>query len=206
MWSLWVILIFFTAIYIAKELTSASHLRWQYLQNFESWLNIAVNVCFIITSFFIADSEEAGPAEWQYHIIGFGLFFTWVLQTLIVGRMPQVGLYIEIFKKVLKTFLTVFIAFACLFVAFATSFLVIFPPSFSNNNLSHLKLPFGAFGKVLVMMLGEVDYASDDKSINHLPFTSYIFFILFIVIVSIVIMNLLFGLAVADIQVQIFSR
>ena len=67
------------------------------------------------------------------------------------------------------------------------------------------------FIKVLVMMLGELEYddlfqnadicgKDNDKHVSF-PGTSHILIAIFILMVAMVLMNVLFGLAVADIQV-----
>lgn len=80
--------------------------------------------------------------------------------------------------------------------------------------------------KVLVMMLGELEYEDiyypEKNTINltitnntvigdieqgvkeqFFPFTAHVVLLIFIIFVSIIVMNLLFGLAVADVQVSI---
>ena len=64
--------------------------------------------------------------KWQYHINGFAIFCTWVLQMLIVGKIPSFGIYVEVFKKVTKTFINFAIAFLFLLVGFTLSFVVLF--------------------------------------------------------------------------------
>ena len=49
---------------------------------------------------------------------------------------------------------------------------------------------------------GKIDEVTKSQ---YFPVTAHIVMLLFVVLVSIVIMNLLFGLAVTDVQVNIFS-
>ena len=75
----------------------------------------------------------------------------------------------------------------------------------------------------MVMMMGEIEYndlyypdktfitftnathavEDSDPEINFFPMTAHMVLTIFILIVSIVIMNLLFGMAVSDVQVNI---
>ena len=73
---------------------------------------------------------------WQYHINGFAIFCTWVLQMLIVGRIPRFGIYVEVFKKVSTTFLNFALAFLFLFVAFTLSFVALFQDQLAFNYAS----------------------------------------------------------------------
>ena len=69
------------------------------------------------------------------------------------------------------------------------------PPAFGS--------PWFAMLKTFVMMTGEFEYTSIfDQSSNSVPFLYYsvIIFIVFVLVMSIVIMNLLVGLAVYDIK------
>jgi len=68
-----------------------------------------------------------------------------------------------------------------------------------------------AFMKVLLIMIGETDYettfervAEEDRDILPLEYTipAHIMFAGFIFVITIVLMNLLLGLAVSDIQVR----
>jgi hypothetical protein len=213
-------LILFTLVYVAKEVTKALHQRLTYFREYESWLNIAIILSFALISFhqnpFLYRSSEVTLERWQYHINGFGVFFTWLLQMFLIGRVPRFGLYVEVFKKVSWTFLGFFGAFFFLFVAFAMAFIVLFP-----DHRSFVHPSPAALVKVLVMMLGELEYddlyypqrvvansngsawTTIDEEIEpqYFPFTSQILVAIFILMVSFIIMNLLFGLAVADIQV-----
>ena len=126
----WIALICFTIIYIIKELTSIYHKKTEYLK-FENLLNLMNIISFILISFhanpILYDDQEIKMGRWQYTINGFGVFCTWLLLMILVGRIPKFGLYIEIFKKVSNTFLKFLWSFLSLIMAFAMSFFVLFP-------------------------------------------------------------------------------
>ncbi len=217
-WTCWILMIIFSTLYMMRELVRLWQNRWEYPRDYENWLHIVTNICFFLTSFHTSPLHNDEPivlAKWQYQANGVGVFCTWLLQMFIIGRIPRFGLYINVFKKVLLTFLNVLATFFFLFVAFATSFVALFP-----EHRAFAATPASALIKVLVMMLGEIDY--DDLyhpqngvgSLNNsrgfvieevaesvtYPVISLIMITIFIILVSVVIMNLLFGLAVADIQ------
>ena len=48
-------------------------------------------------------------------------------------------------------------------------------------------------------VVGEIE---DDVKVQYFPFTAHIIVLFFILFVSIIVMNLLFGLAVTDVQVS----
>lgn len=88
----------------------------------------------------------------------------------------------------------------CLVIGFALSFSVQF------HTYEQFQDPWRALVKTTVMMMGEFEYADlfADKSDNgqtlRLPATSRVIFLMFIILSSIVLMNLMVGLAVSDIQ------
>ena len=61
-----------------------------------------------------------------------------------------------------------------------------------------------ALVKTLVMMAGEIEYENFiyENGDAIFPFTGHFMILLFVVLISIILMNLLVGLAVSDIQVR----
>jgi len=85
-------------------------------------------------------------------------------------------------------------------MGFAFSFCVQFHDSGQFSDL------WQSMVKTVVMMMGEFEYGElfpeDDKKEMRLKGTSRIIFLAFVVLSSIVLMNLMIGLAVNDIQVK----
>ena len=83
------------------------------------------------------------------------------------------------------------------------SFSVLFPnyKSFNANAVS-------AVVKSLVMMAGEIEYEDFiyENGDTLFPITGHFMILLFVVLISIILMNLLVGLAVSDIQVNIINE
>ena len=132
---------------------------------------------------------------------------------------------VTIFRAVAMGVLHFMIAYSPLIIAFAVSFMIMFPSSdafsmfpyaiikvisnrsFFTNYLFSLQL--------FVMMLGEIDYEDlyypqkqflnfteiiSESENQAFPGTAHLLVLLFIFLVSIILMNLLVGLAVSDIQ------
>ena len=122
----------------------------------------------------------------------------WGELMLMVGRLPTFGIYVQMFTTVAKNFFKFLAAYFCLLVAFALSFCVLFPnyQSFNVHTIS-------ALVKTLVMMAGEIEYENFiyENGEALFPFTGHFMILLFVVLISIILMNLLVGLAVSDIQV-----
>ena len=104
------------------------------------------------------------------------------------------------FTTVAKNFAKFLAAYFCLLVAFALSFCVLFP----NYQSFNVRVPAAAIVKSLVMMAGEIEYETFiyENGTNLFVFTGHLMIMIFVVLVSIILMNLLVGLAVSDIQVR----
>lgn len=128
-----------------------------------------------------------------------GIFLTWLELMMIVGRFPTFGLYVQMFTMVAVNFSKFLLAYCCLLFAFGLSFAVLFAnyPPFTNVPLSLLK--------TVVMMSGELEF--EDMFYNgepgeeiQFPYTAHFLFLMFVVLVTVILTNLLVGLAVSDIQ------
>jgi hypothetical protein len=94
-------------------------------------------------------------------------------------------------------FIKFLLAYFCLLVAFALSFCILFSKysAFENIPISILK--------TFVMMIGELEFQEmffDENQDTYYPITTQLMFFVFVVLVTIILMNLLVGLAVSDIQ------
>lgn len=115
---------------------------------------------------------------------------------MIVGRFPMFGLYVQMFTKVAKNFAKFLLAYCCLLIAFGLSFGVLF-----NSYPAFKSVPWTLL-KMITMMSGELEFEDifyGDFRIQF-PGTSHALFLAFVVLVTIILTNLLVGLAVSDIQ------
>ena len=99
------------------------------------------------------------------------------------------------FRTVALGVLNFLIAYVSLVIGFAVAFMILFP----NPDNDVFQIFPSAIIQLCVMMLGEIDYGELVK-IQLFPVTAHLTVILFLFLVSIVLMNLLVGLAVNDIQ------
>lgn len=90
------------------------------------------------------------------------------------------------------------LAFVCLIIGFALSFSIQF------NNEYQFSNPWRALVKTIMMMMGEYEYSTffgeDLSNTTRLQTTSRFIFLIFIILTSIVLINLMVGVAVSDIQ------
>lgn len=135
--------------------------------------------------------------DWQYHVAAIVIFLVWVELMMIVGRFPMFGLYVQMFTKVAVNFAKFLLAYCCLLIAFGLSFGVLF------NSYPAFKSIYWTLLKTITMMSGELEFEDifyDDDYPIQFPVTSHGMFFAFVLLVTIILTNLLVGLAVSDIQ------
>ncbi len=202
--TLWSLLLFSTIILLGKEIFQMMHSQKQYFLNWENWVQLSIIANVVLISF----HNDPLPSiqgyvhvveRWQHHAAAIGTFLVWGELMLMIGRLPTFGIYVQMFTTVAKNFAKFLAAYFCLLVAFALSFCVLFP-NYQSFNVN----PAAAVVKTLVMMAGEIEYENfiyeNGKALYGT--SGHFMIMIFVVLVSIILMNLLIGLAVSDIQVR----
>lgn len=165
----------------------------QYLSHSENVLEWAV----IVSVFLISCAFTGQTYLWQNHIGAFAVLCGWTNLMLMIGQLPVFGSYVAMYTRVQGEFAKLLLAYSCLLIGFTISFCVIFPDSSTFAN------PFIGLITVLVMMTGEINLdllVDDDPEYILLEISAQVTFILFLLFVTVILMNLLVGIAVHDIQ------
>ncbi|EFN63160.1 Transient receptor potential channel pyrexia [Camponotus floridanus] len=161
---------------------------------------------FVIVSVFATSFlYKKETFEWQNYLGAFAVLCGWSNLMLMIGQLPVFGAYVAMFTSVQAQVFKLLLAYACLLVGFTASFCVIFPRTQS------FKSPHIGLTKVLVMMTGELNfedfffgstkrYDKFEESFGLGQITVQLLFVLFLLFVTIVLMNLLIGIAVHDIK------
>ncbi|KAI9579792.1 hypothetical protein GQX74_000580 [Glossina fuscipes] len=194
----WWVLVAITIVEIFRKLygitgySSFKHYVTQ-VENIMEW--------FVITSVFVISYIYTKQTyTFQNHIGAFAVLLGWTNLMLMIGQLPVFDVYVAMYTRVQGEFAKLFMAYSCMLIGFTISFCVIFPSSSSFAN------PFMGFISVLVMMIGEQDLSLliNDPDGKDPPFllevSAQITFVLFLLFVTIILMNLLVGIAVHDIQ------
>lgn len=195
----WFVLVFFTVCECVRKFigfAAYSSLK-QYLLQMENVIE-----WFVIVSVFVISCIYTGRTyTWQNHVGAFAVLLGWVNLMVMIGQLPVLGSYVAMYTSVQKEFAKLFAAYLCLLIGFTISFCVIFPMSDAFRN------PLVGFMKVLVMMTGELEFedlilgkAEEKKPEFLLEFSAHVVFVVFLLFVTVILMNLLVGIAVHDIQ------
>nr|CAB3267274.1 transient receptor potential cation channel subfamily A member 1 homolog [Phallusia mammillata] len=205
-------IIVLAAISLIKEVNSKG---LSYFQSFTNFLEVSLYILAILTVY--SDTNSAGPnyygvrEDWQWQIGAVSVFLSWMVLIMFIRNLPTFGIYVLMFTEVLQTFLKFFIVFVLFILGFAFSFHCLL------QNHHAFREWWNAVIKTSLMMIGEFQFEdvflSEAETIetgaaNHTitvstvnyHAVSYILFVIFVVIMSIIIMNLLVGLAVDDIK------
>ncbi|GAU95596.1 hypothetical protein RvY_07192-2 [Ramazzottius varieornatus] len=223
--SVMVLICIFTGLNMAKELIQLYHQRGQYFRDFANymeWFLYISSTVFVLGG--CQDFEEpvlfiGWRVRWQ--LGAFAIFIAWFNFMLYLQRFGLMGIYVVMFLGVLKTLARALLVFACLIVAFSLAFHVLLPLNLYPNDedffdrpnlvidINQLRTAHGHVShsliRVISMLLGDFDTINNyiNPMLDHtMPFpeVTYFFFLAFVVTVSILLMNLLIGLAVGDIE------
>ncbi|KAJ8954916.1 hypothetical protein NQ318_016856 [Aromia moschata] len=143
----------------------------------------------------------------QFSCASLTVFLSWFNLLLLLQRFDQVGIYVVMFLEILQTLIKVLMVFSILIIAFGLAFYILLS---RGEHLSFKTIPMSLI-RTFSMMLGEIDflgtyvkpfYLNNDEEKSFLPFPIPAFIILglFMVLMPILLMNLLIGLAVGDIE------
>lgn len=194
----WYVLVAIIMIEITRKLyglTGYNSFK-HYVMQIENIIEWFVIISVFLTSYIYNKRTET----WQNHVAAFAVLLGWTNLMLMIGQLPVFGVYVSMYTKVQVEFGKLFMAYSCMLIGFTISFCVIFPddPTFSN--------PFMGFITVLVLMIGEqnLDLLTNDPNGTDPPvlleISAQITFVLFLLFVTVILMNLLVGIAVNDIQ------
>ncbi len=176
--------------FFCRELMQAIFTPKDYFKHFE---NLMEAVTILLTLLYLSITFYEMTAA--IHLATWGLLFAWIEMTLLIGRIPSIGIFIYMSVTVMNTLFVFLLIFASPLFSFAIIFHLLLPSKnvFDNPWISSIK--------VLTMMIGEFDLSSyftvEQARLDEGQFSTQLLFIFFIIFVSIVISNLLVGLTVS---------
>ncbi|XP_068232732.1 transient receptor potential channel pyrexia-like isoform X2 [Palaemon carinicauda] len=173
------------------------------LLQLETYTKIAFLIISIVTAGLVSGKIEDDVAKKSDHITeisterifaSMSMVLGWTELMMLVGRFPTLGSYILMFSKVGKSIVKFLFAFLSLLIGFSLGFHILFQAKeiFANYNLS--------FVKTLTMMTGGLIFKELAVEKGSPPgLYCLVFMSFFLFMVTIIMSNLLIGLAVNDI-------
>ena len=165
--------------------------HWRYIKSLENWLELLLIIVTFTLCSGIVDSIET-----KRHLFVIAILLGWFELVLLLGRLPQLSVQMEMLKTVSLTFLRFMAGYIVLLVAFAFSFYLLFKGTVKVDHAVHFDNPFTSLMRTIIMFTGEFD--ASNLPFDTLPGTSHVVFMMFVFFVAIILLNLLNGLAVGD--------
>jgi len=168
---------------------------WKQFDNYFEWFCLITTLCL----FYIEPEENS----WHTKLAPLVILISWANFMILLGQIPWFGVYVEMYIAVLQEFLKLLSAYVCLLIGYAISFFMIFKKEQPFSD------PLKAIWKTLAMMTGELEYndlfeSETSNNQPHLDFVSslavQIIFMTFLFTIAIVLMNLLVGIVVHDVN------
>lgn len=178
-------------IIIFQEVIQFASLHILYFREAESYIKLGA----LVTSTIVIFSPP--PWEgWVHHIAAWAVLFGWTELTLMLGRLPNFGVYALMFYSVAQHLVKFIFVFFFFLAGFSFSFHVMF-----MDHKAAFQSPWTAILRTLAMMLGDVNYDEYlTEGNSNLNGTAHVIYFCFLILVALILMNLLIGLAVNDIQ------
>ncbi|XP_069972152.1 transient receptor potential cation channel subfamily A member 1 homolog isoform X2 [Penaeus vannamei] len=185
------------ALAVVEMLKEVSQI-YQALLAYLTFENLLEWICYVTAVVFVMDFADCPiKQDWQWQVGATSIFLAWINFLLFIRVFPFFGIYVIMFTEVFTTFSSFFVVFFLFIIAFALGFYTVLGTQYVFRSPSHSLL------RTFVMMIGEINFvevfSNNDDPLEY-PEVTYALVIAFLVIMSILIMNLLVGLAVDDIK------
>ncbi|XP_068676235.1 transient receptor potential cation channel subfamily A member 1-like isoform X4 [Montipora foliosa] len=190
--SLHYIMIIFALFHLVKEMVQLIRQRLKYVTSITNCIEVLIYVAALVFAFPICACKGHYKAEAS----ALSLFFAWLNLVLYFRRFSYYGKYVIMLTTMFQTLLQVLLLFFLFVVAFGTTFFLLM----YNQEFRYFQF---ALMKTFAMTLGELDYENDFIKASpkpHYPEAVNIVFVLFVLAMPIILMNMLIGLAVGDID------
>merc|ERR1719499_1366971 len=205
--SLYIPISILVGILILRELLQLAVSLKRYLSSFENWIELAM--ISLVIALISNNSEEALLRNRHLSLIA--LVFSWAELITLIGRHPKLlhcNVYVTMFYRVLNSFFFFLLWYSLFIIAFGLGFYIMLhddPPNNPHGLDENDKNPFFfnrtwiSLVKTSAMFVGELEFS--DIPINsetYFGMLAYAFFLTFVFLIVVVLMNLLNGLAVND--------
>ena len=194
---LWGILLVLTGLLVLREFFQVTVSLKRYVLSPENWIEVTVIILIGVLLFHNQEPYQ----DLNRHLSAIAIVLSWAELITLVGKHPKLtryNVYVTMFYKVLGTFCFFLCWYAFFIIAFGLAFYIMLHDA-KNVEYPFFNKPWWALVKTSTMFVGELEFA--DIPINlESPYCplAYLFFLAFVFLIVVVLMNLLNGLAVSD--------
>jgi len=188
-------------VFLLREILQMIVSLKRYVSSFENWMEIGI----IILVTFILCNEEAKSAELNRHLSAIVIVLSWAEMIVLIGRHPKLkeyNIYVTMFLKVLKTFLLFFTWYCLFIIAFGLGLFILLHKTgtvVEDGEYVFFNKVWLSLVKTTTMFVGELEFSDIPINLDsNLAPLAYVFFLSFVFLIVVVLMNLLNGLAVSD--------
>ena len=190
-----VLLSAFTLYFFICEVTQVIYNCKQWSRSKEDKMDFLL---ILITAFYVVGVYEFSVSSLK-HLAAWSTFGGWLKVMLMIGKLPGHGKYVHMFGVVSKLIVEYFCVYVPAILAFSFAFYILL------SSLNPFMNPLNAIMKTMVMLVGEIEYEKNfmwNKTHDYgFAFSTQILFLLFLLFGCVVLMNLLVGLAVDEVDV-----
>ena len=189
-----ILTLFLGLLFVLKEVFQLAQSVIEYVHNLENWIQFTMIVGAVLVNI---KQNSVNDNGWQQQASALITVLAWSELMMHIGRFPVFSLYVQMFTTVAANISKFLLAYLCLIIGFSLGLALLFP---ENHALS--QLPYSLL-TTFVMMTGELDYGNyfyhEEDAVPY-PGMAHVIFFAFLLLIVLVLMNLLVGLAVSDIQ------
>ena len=187
---LWFFLVVSVAVLFIREFFQLGIAPLRYLFSAENYVELLMLGC---TSAVLANWDDPTSVR---HLSALAVLLAWAEGLLLLGRHPRLSIFVTMFTTVSLTFLRLLLWYSVLLIGFGLSFFLVFNPTKEAKESNGFENVYGSLLKVSAMMTGELEFG--DLPFDANPLTSRFIFLAFLFFITIVLLNLLNGMAVSD--------
>jgi len=188
-------------VFLLREILQMIVSMKRYVSSFENWMEIGI----IVLVTFILCNENAENDELNRHFAAIVIVLSWAEMIILIGRHPKLkeyNIYVTMFFKVLKTFLLFFTWYCLFIIAFGLGLFILLHKSgtvVEDGEYVFFNKAWLSLVKTTTMFVGELEFSDIPINLDSkLAPLAYLFFLSFVFLIVVVLMNLLNGLAVSD--------
>merc|ERR1719474_2309265 len=176
----------------------------RYVFSSKNWIEVSMIVLVSIILY-----NESGSFELNRNLAAISILLSWSKAITLIGKHPKhnrLNIYVTMFFKVLRSFFFFLAWYGLFIIAFGFSFFIMLHTDIEGprektgeEDYVFFNTTFLSVVKTLTMFVGELEFSDIPVNLeSSFAPVNYLFFLCFVFLIVVVLMNLLNGLAVSD--------